>query len=90
LDISFALFNNKQFQCVNPFIEEQLNLLGAVPKHVCHFSLGCKPISRHAARRLIALHRKQNIESELKMANLLDFLHHNASKSNSVKKPFVS
>ena len=41
-------------------------------KQVCHFSslsmfcLGCKTISRRAARRLIVLHPKQNIESQLK------------------------
>jgi hypothetical protein len=40
-------------------------------KQICHFSsfsifcVGCKTISRRAARRLIVLHRKQNIESEL-------------------------
>jgi len=28
--------------------------------------LGCKTISRRTARRLIVLHRKQNLESELK------------------------
>jgi hypothetical protein len=46
--------------------------MGIVPKQVCHFSslsifcLGCKTISRRAARRLIVLHPKQKIESELK------------------------
>jgi hypothetical protein len=50
----------------------QLNLLGIVPNEVCHssslsiFSLGHKTISRRAARRLIVLHPKQNIKSELK------------------------
>jgi len=56
----------------NPFPDELLNLLGTVPEQVCQFSslptfcLGCKTISRRAARRLIALHPKQNIESEPK------------------------
>jgi len=54
----------------NPFPDEQLNLLGTAPKQVCHFSslyiycLGCKNDQR--ARRLIILHLKQNIYSELK------------------------
>src|ERR1700721_2041360 len=61
----------------NPFPDEQLNLLGIVPKQVCHFSslcifcLGCNTISRRAVRRLIVLHRKQNIESELKWLTCL-------------------
>jgi len=60
---------------INPFPDEQLNLDG--PKQVCHFSslsmfcLGCKTISRRAARWLIVLHRKQNIESELKWQTCL-------------------
>ena len=68
--------NQSYYNCkgssINPFPDEQLNLLGIVPKQVCHFSslsifcLGCKTISRRAARRLIVLHPKQNIESELK------------------------
>jgi len=29
------------------------------------FCLGCKTLSRRAARRLVVLHPKQNIESEL-------------------------
>src|ERR1700721_108198 len=55
----------------NPFPDKQLTLLGTVPKPVCHFRslsifcLGCKTISRRAACRLIVLHPKQNIESEL-------------------------
>jgi len=46
--------------------------LAPCQKKFAHFSslsifcLGCKMISLRAARRLIALHRKQNIESELK------------------------
>src|ERR1700721_2907226 len=57
---------------INSFPDKWLNLLGIVPEQVCHFSslsifcLGCKTISRRAARRLIVLHPKQNIESELK------------------------
>jgi len=49
----------------------QLYLLGTMPKQVCQFSslsifcLGCKIISQRAACRLIVLHPKQNIESEL-------------------------
>jgi len=45
----------------NPFTDEQLNSLRTVPKQVCHssslyiFCLGCKTISRGAARRLIVL-----------------------------------
>jgi len=37
---------------INPFTDEQLNLLGTLPKQVCYFSslykfcLGCKTISR--------------------------------------------
>jgi len=56
---------------INPFTDEQQNLLGIMPKQVCHFSslfiycFGCKMISREAARGLIVLHPKQNIESEL-------------------------
>src|SRR6202021_2377320 len=75
---------------VNPFPDEQLNLLGIVPKQVCHFSslsifcFGCKTIRRRAAlpliacversraRRLIALHPEQNIESELKWQTCFD------------------
>jgi len=53
-------------------VTTELNLLGIVPKQVCNFSslsiycLGCKTISRQAARRLIILHPKQNTETELK------------------------
>jgi len=56
----------------NPFPDEQLNFLGILPEQVCHFSslsifcLGCKTSIRRGARRLIVLHPKQNIESELK------------------------
>jgi len=56
----------------NPFPDKQQNLLGTVPKQVCHlsslsiFCLGCKTISRRAARCLIVLHLKQNMERELK------------------------
>jgi len=56
----------------NPLPDEQLTLLGTVPKQVCHFRslsifcLGYKTISRRPARRLIFLHLKQNIESDLK------------------------
>jgi len=45
--------------------------MGTVPEQVCHFGslsifcLGCKTISRRAARRLIVWHPKQNIENEL-------------------------
>jgi len=60
-------------QELNPFPDEQPNLLDIVPKQVCHFSshsifcLGCKTISQRAARGLIVFLRlKQNIESELK------------------------
>ena len=44
--------------------------MGVVPKQVCHFSSlsifaeDAKAISRRAARRLIALYPKQNVESE--------------------------
>ena len=41
--------------------------------------LGRKTISRIAARRLIVLHPKQNIENELKWQNLLDFVVHKTS-----------
>jgi hypothetical protein len=34
-------------------------------------------IRRRAARRLIVFHPEQIMESEKKMANLLDFAHHN-------------
>ena len=53
--------------------------MGIVKKQVCHFSslsvfcLGCKTISRRTARRLIVLHPKQNIESELKYKNFVRF-----------------
>jgi len=55
----------------NPFPDEQLTLLGIVPKQVCHFSslsifgLGCITISWRTARRLIVFHPKQNKEGEL-------------------------
>jgi hypothetical protein len=63
---------NLRDEQINPFHDEQLTLLGTVPKQVCHFRslslslfcLGCKTISRRAARRLIVLHPKQNIESD--------------------------
>jgi hypothetical protein len=54
--------SNQVSLSANPFTDEQLNLLGTVPKQVCHFSslyifsLGCKMISRQAARRLIVFH----------------------------------
>jgi len=57
---------------LNPFPNEQQHLLGIVEKQLGHvgslalFCLECKTIIRRAARRLIALHPKQNIESELK------------------------
>ncbi len=57
---------------INPIPVKQLNLLGSLPKQVCHFSslsrfcLRCKTISWRAARRLIVLHPKQNLERELK------------------------
>jgi len=57
---------------VDPFTDKRLNLHSMVPKQVCYFSslsvfcLGRKTISRQAARRLIVLHPKQDIESELK------------------------
>jgi len=64
---------SRHFICFNPFPEaQQLILLGIVPKQVCRFSSlsiscsGCKTNSRRAARRLIVLHPKQNIESEQK------------------------
>jgi len=46
--------------------------MGIVPKQFGHFTslstfcLGCKTISLRAARRLIVLHPKQNIQSGLK------------------------
>jgi hypothetical protein len=46
------LAHNTMINNINPFHDEQLNLLVVVPKQ--------------AARRLIVLHPKQNIESELK------------------------
>jgi len=58
---------------LNPCTDEQLNLLGTVPEQVCNFSplpifcLGCKTISRRAARWLIGLHPKHNVESEKKL-----------------------
>jgi hypothetical protein len=68
----FILFSSSlTVKGFNPFPDEQLNLLDIVPKPVCHFSslsifcLGCKTISQPASW-LIALHPKQNIESELK------------------------
>ena len=73
-----ALFAEASFEFVkifDPFPDEQLNLLGTVPEQINHFSslsvfcLGCKTISRQAARRLIVLHPKQNIQSELKWQN---------------------
>ena len=57
---------------LNLFPDEQLFLDGRRAKTSCHFSslsifcLGRKTITRRAARRLIVLHPKQNIESELK------------------------
>jgi len=68
----------------NPFPDEQLNLVGNVPKQVRHFTSlsiscwGCQMICRRAARRLIDLHPKQDIEFEVpyKMSNLLDFVEH--------------
>jgi len=60
-----------QHQISNPFTDKQLNLLGNVPKQACHFGsvfvfcLGCKTVSRRAARLLIVLHPEQNMESEL-------------------------
>jgi hypothetical protein len=66
------LINIQQQFSIYPFPDEQLNLLGIISKQACNFSslsifcLGCKTISRRAARRLIVLHPKQNIESELK------------------------
>jgi hypothetical protein len=65
-----ASFGRESF---NPFSDKQLTLLGIVPQQACHFSslsifcLGCKTIRRRAARRLIVLHPKQNIESDLKL-----------------------
>ena len=56
----------------NPFTGKQLNLVVTVQKQVSHlssfhiFCLGCITISRRAARRLMVLHPKQNIESDLK------------------------
>ena len=38
----------------------------AILVHLIYFDFACKTISRRAARRLIVLHPKQNIESELK------------------------
>jgi len=65
--------------CINPLPDEQrfcavefLYILMHKINQICHFSslsifcLGCKAISRRAARRLIVLHPKQNIESEPK------------------------
>jgi len=52
------------FSDINPFTNEKLDLLGTVPKQVCHFSslsifcLGCNMMSRRAARCLIVLHPK--------------------------------
>jgi len=56
----------------NPFPDKQLTSLGIMSKEVCRFGslsifcLGCKTIRWRAARLLIVLHLKQNIESELK------------------------
>ncbi len=58
-------------QCFNPFPEEQLILDGRRAKtsmpfnSLSIFCLGCKTISRQAARQLIVLHYKQTIENEL-------------------------
>jgi hypothetical protein len=62
--------------------------MGIVKKQVYHFGslsifcLGCKTISRRAARRLIVLHPKQNIESEQKWQTCLILcikMHQNAA-----------
>jgi len=37
------------------------------------FCLGCKTIRRRAARRLIVLHPRQNVESELKWQKMVIF-----------------
>jgi len=56
-----------QLKQINPFTDEDLNLLDTVPKQVCNFSspyifsLGFNTICRRAVRRLIALQPKQNI-----------------------------
>jgi len=48
--------SKQYFIIVNPFTDEQLNLLGTMPKQVCHYSslhtlfLGCKTIRRRADR----------------------------------------
>jgi len=61
-----------KFNChINPFPDEQLNLLGIVPEQYLNLSafsiccVGYKTISRRAARRPTVLHPEQNIESEL-------------------------
>jgi len=59
---------------LNPFHDKQPfyapQNLTSLPVCFAIFCWGCKPISQRAARRLIVLHPKQNIESELKKANL--------------------
>jgi len=80
---------------INPLPDEQLNLLGIVPKQVGHLSLlsilclGCKNDQWRAARRLIVLHPKQNIESELKWqtCQMLGVkMHQSASSKNAVRQ----
>jgi hypothetical protein len=52
--------NSFYIEKFNPFPGEQQNLLGIVPKDVCHFSklfifcLGCKKINPRAAREQLA------------------------------------
>jgi len=68
----FASFSMPLVLYLNPFPDEQLSLIGILPEQVCHFGslcvfcLGCKTISRRAARRLIALHHKQGVQIEQK------------------------
>jgi len=67
--------------------------MGNVPEQVCHFSslstfcLGCKTISRRAARRPIAPHPKQNTESEQKWQKwLVRFCASKCIKMQQLKK----
>jgi hypothetical protein len=60
---ALTLYLTKKFLMVLHFDAQNLTSL---PFLFTVFCLGCKTISRRAARRLIVLHPKQNTESELK------------------------
>jgi len=56
---------------INPFPDEQLNLLGIVPEQDCHFSslsifyLGCKLV-RFCASKCIKVHHHKNAVRQVK------------------------